>query len=87
MLQQRHSKSKRITNESAKLHSQKSQSLTKESNHTFTTLAAHAKGRNRCGANEVANSTPAPNSNRRSPVNRNCNTYNFQRADYRLDNN
>ena len=46
-----------------------------ENNHTFATLAAQAKGRKRWGTAAVANSTPAPNSIRRSPANRSYNIW------------
>lgn len=44
--------------------------ILQEKRQTFATLAAQAKGRKRCGTAAVANSTPAPNSIRRSPANR-----------------
>lgn len=74
MLQQQHSESRneRISLQSS--HTIQVNHSSQRSRQTFTTLAAQAKGRNRCGTAEVASSIPAPNSMKRSPANRSCNT-------------
>lgn len=42
---------------------------------TFATLAIQANGRKRCGTVDVASSSPAPNSIKRSPANRSCQSF------------
>jgi hypothetical protein len=81
MLQQQHSKSidKLISLEKTEVKmNQPFRTKQTKKYQTLSTLAAQAKGRNRCGTAAVASSTPAPNSIKRSPANRNCNTITFR---------
>lgn len=72
MLQQQHSMRNKQESEIVKLTSHTL--CYKKKAQTLATLAAQAKGRKRCGTAAVANSTPAPNSIRRSPANLNYST-------------